>query len=111
MGRKGRRLKRKRDKHKNVHHCCFQRKHWSGRYALAIRRHFAYEIPIDIHNELHRELHDIPLPPEKELAAMFPLPYCPDIIEACEWLIAHSDDGAFKACMRKQRDFLKERLE
>lgn len=111
MGRKGRRLKRKRDKHKNIHHLLFQRKHWSSRYAIEVRRHFTYEIPIDIHNELHRELHDIPLPPEKELAAMFPLPYCPDIIEACEWLIAHSDDGAFKACMRKQRDFLKERLE
>lgn len=111
MGRKGRRLKRKRDKHRNTHHLLFQRKHWYSRYAIEVRRHFTYEIPIDIHNELHRELHDIPLPSEKELAAMFPLPYCPDIIEACEWLIAHSRDGAFRACMRKQRDFLRKRLE
>lgn len=111
MGRKARRARRKRDKHNNVHHLLFQRKHWSGRYAIVIRRHFTYEIPIDIHNELHRELHDIPLPPEKELAAMLPLPYGLDIIEACDWLISHSTDGAFNACMRKQRDFLEERLE
>jgi hypothetical protein len=78
---------------------------------MDVRRHFTYEIPITIHNELHRELHDIPLPPEKELAGMFPLPYGLNIFEACDWLIAHSRDGAFRACMRKQRDFLRKRLE
>lgn len=103
--------KKRRDRHNNIHHLLFQRTHWSGRYALVIRRHFTYEIPITIHNELHRELHDIPLPPEKELAGMFPLPYGLDIFEACDWLIDHSRDGAFRACMRKQRDFLRERLE
>lgn len=111
MGRKGRKLKRKRDKHKNLHHLLFQRTHWSGPYAIVIRRHFTYEIPIDIHNELHKELHDIPLPSVREMVDMFPLPYGLDIIEACDWLIDHSRDGAFRACMRKQRDFLKERLE
>lgn len=116
MGRKGRRLrKRQRAAHTNKHHLIFQRCHFSSGYGLLLRQAFIYELDIDIHNELHRHiLHDVPKPSEDELRHAWEVyqehkweidRY--DIIEACEWLMFCCADPAWRACMKRQHDYLK----
>lgn len=77
-----------------------------------------YELDIDLHNELHRNiLHDIPRPSENELQKAWEV-YMANkwliqqfsIIQACEWLMYACEDGAWRACMKRQLDFLKAHL-
>lgn len=115
MGRRGRRLrKRQRSKHENVHHLIFQRCHFSTGYGLLLRNVFKYDLDVDLHNTLHHDIiHDIPKPPERELKRAWEAyqanKYIIDqygIIQACEWLIWACDDAAWRACMKRQHDFL-----
>lgn len=120
MGRKGRRLRKaQRAKHENKHHLLFQRKHWSDGYAFLLRQAFVYELDIEVHNDLHKDiLHDLPKPPERELKKAWEvyqnnkwLIQQYDILQACEWLIYVFDDPAFKECMKRQYWYLETRLE
>lgn len=119
MGRKGRRIrKRKQSHHSNKHHLLFQRKHYADGYGFLLRRAFVYELDVDIHNELHRNiLHDIPKPPEEQLKRAWEVYQANrwliqqyDIMQACEWLMYACDDVAWRACMQRQLIFLKANL-
>lgn len=116
MGKKGRRLrKRSRSKHTNKHHLIFQRCHFNSGYGLLLRQIFVYELDVEIHNELHRNvLHDVPRPSERQLKHAWEVYQANkwlidqyDIIQACEWLIYACDDRAWRACMQRQLIFLK----
>ena len=119
MGRKGRRLRKaQRAKHENKHHLLFQRKHWSNSYAYLLRQAFIRDLNVEIHNELHKEvLHDIPQPPQHELQKAWEAYQANkytidryDIVEACEWLMTACNDSAYRECMKRQRNFLRDRL-
>lgn len=115
MGRKGRRLrKRQRAAHTNKHHLLFQRVHYSSGYGFLLRQRFVYELDVDIHNKLHRDiLHDVPKPSEKALEAVWRA-YGEhraevdelDIVEACKWLAGACSDNAWRACMMRQYWYL-----
>lgn len=119
MGRKGRRLRKlKRSHHTNKHHLIFQRKHFSEGYGYLLRQAFIFELDVNIHNELHRHvLHDIPKPSERELkraweayqANMWTIRRY-DIVQACDWLMNACTDPAWRACMKRQRNYLKARI-
>ena len=102
----------------NRHHLIFQRKHYAKGYAKALREAFVYEIPIHIHDELHNTvLHDVPRPSDAEIKSMY-LTYLAhkevidqaDILTACEWLATACRDPAWRACMFRQYNFLKEKM-
>lgn len=103
---------------RNRHHLLFQGRHWNNGMAKELRNYFVYYIPISIHNELHNHLlHDVPKPPPE---AMKPLHLAWKdqkgildhfgIIEALEWLEKACDYEPFQMAMRKQRNFLEQKL-
>lgn len=103
---------------RNRHHLLFQGRHWDSGMAKELRNYFVYYIPISIHNELHNHLlHDVPKPPPE---AMKPLHLAWKeqkgildhfgIIEALEWLEKACDYEPFQMAIRKQRNFLEQKL-
>ena len=116
--RKRRNRQRTQPTGRNRHHLLFQGRHWCNGMAKELRNYFVYYIPISIHNELHNHLlHDVPKPPPE---AMKPLHLAWKeqkgildhfgIIEALEWLEKACDYEPFQMAMRKQRNFLEQKL-
>lgn len=119
MGKRGRRIrKQQRAKHANKHHLIFQRKHYGDGYGWLLRQAFVYELDVDIHNQLHKNvLHDVPRPSEAQLKSAWEAYQANkwlidqyDIIQACEWLYNACDDPAWRACMHRQLIYLKTNL-
>lgn len=119
MGKRGRRIrKQQRAKHTNRHHLIYQRTHYGTGYGFLLRQAFVFEIDVEIHNELHKHiLHDVPRPPETELKRAWEAYQANkyiidqyDVVQACEWLLWACDDAAWRACMKRQLDFLKYNL-
>lgn len=103
---------------RNRHHICFQGRHWDSGMAKELRNYFVYYIPISIHNELHNHLlHDVPKPPPEAMEPLY-LAWKEqkgildhfEIIEALEWLETACDYEPFQMAMRKQRNFLEQKL-
>lgn len=103
---------------RNRHHICFQGRHWDSDMAKELRNYFVYYIPISIHNELHNHLlHDVPKPPPEAMKPLY-LAWKEQkgildhfgIIEALEWLEKACDYEPFQMAMRKQRNFLEQKL-
>lgn len=108
----------KRRKGYNKHHLLFQRRHYAKGYAKWLREIFVYEIPIGIHDELHYAvLHDVPRPSDVELRDIYRM-YLKhkeiidnsDVLTVCEWLASACHDPAWRACMMRQYNFLKEKM-
>lgn len=102
----------------NKHHLLFQRKHYNKGVARKLRRIFVYDLDIKIHRELHEYLHDIPLPSGKELNEIYNTYLAhkevideADILTACEWLATACTDSAWRACMMRQYNFLKSKMD
>ena len=103
---------------RNKHHLLFQGRHWNTGMAKELRNFFIYEIPINIHNELHNEvLHDIPKPPPEAMKPLY-LAFLAqrqeisqlDIVGASEWLSRACTDDVFCATMKRQAEFFRARL-
>ena len=103
---------------RNRHHCLYQGRHWDSGIAKELRNYFVYYIPISIHNELHNHLlHDVPKPPPEAMKPLY-LAWKEQkgildhfgIIEALEWLEKACDYEPFQMAMRKQRNFLEQKL-
>lgn len=110
----GRKQKGRRQPEENRHHLLFQRKHWDrDGYALALRNRFIYTMKVGHHNQIHANLHDVPLPPRDDLERLAYMAEADrDEIakltprQACIWLADHSDFEPFKACMRYQAELI-----
>lgn len=110
---------KKRQYGSNKHHLIFQHRHYSRGYAKLLREAFVYEIPIDVHNELHNViLHDIPRPSDTEIREMYQtyishkeLFEASDVLTVCEWLATACRDPAWQACMMRQYKFLKSKMD
>lgn len=105
--------KRLKQKYTNRHHqhVLFQRKHWIESKALYLRRLFIYEVPIEQHNLLHKEiLHDVPIP--KDLGSLYKkatedflnLKFS-TLKEGLLWLYNNSSDKLFKESIARQYEF------
>lgn len=82
-----------------------------------LRRAFVREVPVAWHEELHSILHDVPLPPEQELRAMWEAYQkdrdsidCYDIVDTLGWLYNHSNDEGFRWAIKTQLYFFKGKL-
>ena len=114
VGKKGRRIRKMQRSHDvNAHHICYQRRAWSTGYAYLIRHAFIREVPVKIHDDLHRHyLKDVPVPPEHLLEEAW-REYQEhryeidqyDICRAIAWLYVHIPDRAFRQAMQTQLDF------
>lgn len=102
----------------NEHHICFQRKSWTGNYAMKIRRAFVRLVPEDIHTLLHREfLSDVPVPDEDLLRKAWQ-EYNANrheidsysIQRAIAWLYVHIADVEFRKAMQIQLDFFTDQV-
>lgn len=107
----GRRRKKKEKKTTNAHHVLFQRKHWTSKKAIYLRRIFVFEVPIEKHNYLHKYvLHDVPIPKdldslyEKANNDYFVLKFS-NLENSLRWLYSNSEDKLFKECIRHQYEF------
>ena len=103
---------------RNRHHMLYQARHWNTGIAKTLRHYFVYYLPINIHNELHNHtLTDIPKPPPDALIPLY-LAFQDqkaeidhmDVKNAAKWLEMACDYEPFKVAMRKQADFLEQKL-
>lgn len=96
------------------HHILFYRKEWSSGYCAKLRRCFVYEIPVEVHQELHRVVDAVPALSEseaKELWIQFQsesgeMP----LFEALRWLMMNSPSAGFSIAIMAQTGFLQNKL-
>jgi len=119
MGRRGRRIRKLQRQHEvNHHHLLYPRRNWNYGYAYLVRHAFIREIPVNIHNELHRYVvKEVPVPPEsimrvaweKYQVNKFEIDRY-DICRALAWLYVNVNDVTFRKEIQKQIDFFTESL-
>jgi hypothetical protein len=119
MGKRGRRIRKLQRQHEvNHHHLLYPRRDWSQGYAYLVRHAFIREVPVDIHNRLHRYIvKEVPVPSEKLLRGAWESyqqdkttidSY--DIRRALAWLYVNIQDTKFRKEIQKQIDFFTESL-
>ena len=71
-------------------------------------------MPVCVHNDLHNlVIHDIPVPDDVAgiwRAYQSEQPSFDGVATACDWLICHSRDEAYVACIKRQREFFAKSL-
>lgn len=91
------------------HHLLFTRKNYSKSFSHKLRKLFIYDLPDEIHTELHATVPPIPSITEPEAFALY-TQYKKEedknIFEALEWLIIHSPNKDFLDAVKAQYDFL-----
>ena len=94
------------------HHLLFTRKNYSKGFAHKLRKQFVFDLPDDIHSELHATVPPVPRISEPEALILWseykkegPVD---DIYDALEWLIFHAPTAEFQSAIKAQYDFLDE---
>lgn len=115
MSRRKQRQARKVAKGYDRHHILFYRKEWDSGYQAKLRKCFVYEIPIDIHQELHQIVDAVPALSEdeaKELWVRFQSESEElSLFEAFAWLMRYSPSAEFSIAIMAQYGFLRNKLE
>lgn len=95
---------------KNRHHLLFCKKCWKDGNAKRLRESLVFELPIGDHNDLHKFVDCVPLPPPKELARLtrerFAMPYRISLRQAFQWLLSSAEDEKFIMAIARQYVFL-----
>lgn len=92
------------------HHLLWTRHGWNKGYAHKLRKALVYNIPDDVHRELHKAVAPIPPITEQEARELFVLYKRADtmsILEAVEWLSANAPNSEFATAMAAQEIFLR----
>ena len=109
---------RRKSKHSHsdcsAHHLLWERKVWSSGCRLLLRRAFVYEIPKEIHHELHTVVEPIPPLTDDEARWLWAqykkVAHEMDIFEALDWLYANAPNLIFMKAIAKQREFLQNNM-
>lgn len=118
MAKKRKKKRNRQPAGRNRHHVLFMARNWSKGMAKELRTYFVYYLPISIHNELHNHvLRDVPKPPPEALKPLY-LAFLEqkaeidrlDVINALEWLENACAYEPFQDAIRKQHDFLEQKL-
>ena len=96
------------------HHLLWTRKTWDKGFKLLLRRAFVYDLPLDIHQQLHASVKPIP-PLEEEEARWLWEQYKLvdrelDLFEALEWLRSHAPNSQFAIAIMAEQGFLQNYL-
>ena len=93
------------------HHVLFYRKEWDKGYRQKLRRCFVYEMPVGVHQKLHKEIGAVPALSEAEARELWVQFQSYDsemsLWEALEWLISYSPSAEFSDSIKKQYAFLR----
>lgn len=92
------------------HHLIFTRHDWNKGYAHKLRKALVYNIPDDVHRNLHKAVAPIPLVTEQEARELF-VDYRkhPDMgmFDALEWLIENAPASDFALAVMGQYLYLR----
>ncbi len=92
------------------HHILFTRHTYNKGYAHKLRRLLVYEIPDEVHQELHKQIPPVPQITEfqaKELYCAYRKLDDPDMYDSLEWLIENSPTDEFQVAIMNQYLFLR----
>lgn len=97
------------------HHILHYRRNWSKGFKLQLRRAFVYELPVGVHQDLHKAVAGVPPLCEWEARNLWmkfrAISYKMDLFEALEWLQGNAPNEEFAEAIRQQYEFLRDRLE
>lgn len=109
-------MSRKKAKHRvdsgySSHHILFFRSNWNKGVRQLLRREFVYEIPNEIHQQLHATVGNVPPLDDDEARFLWQrykeLDRTLDIYEAYEWLMQNSPNSGFAMAIMAQYGFLR----
>lgn len=110
MSRKKRKTKKPNSGY-DSHHILFYRREWDRGFNLLLRRSFIYQIPIEVHHQLHATVGKVPPLEENEARLLWQqfkqLDHPLDMFEALEWLMANSPNAEFSIAIMAQYGFLR----
>ena len=93
------------------HHILFYRKEWDKGCKQLLRRAFVYQIPIEVHQQLHATVGHVPPLEEDEARFLWErykeLDHRLNIYEAFEWLMMNSPNAGFSMAIMAQYGFLR----
>ena len=96
------------------HHILHYRRFWSKGCLQLLRRAFVYELPIEVHHELHSNVGSVPPLSDAEARQLWlafkQLKYEMDLFEALEWLVGNAPNPEFEEAIKEQQRFLLENL-
>lgn len=92
------------------HHLLWTRHAWNKGYAHKLRRILVYEIPDEVHQELHKAVAPVPQITEWQARSLY-AEYCKldhtDLYSSLEWLIENAPTDGFQLAMMNQYLFLR----
>ena len=114
MSRRKQRQARKVAKGYDRHHILFYRKEWDSGYRAKLRKCFVYEIPIEVHQELHQIIDAVPVLDESEAKELW-IRFQSEgedlsLFEALRWLMLNSPNAGFSIAIMAQFGFLRNKL-
>lgn len=92
------------------HHLLWTRHAWNKGYAHKLRRALVYEIPDDVHREMHKAVSPIPQLTESEARELYVKYKQQDhmsVLEAVEWLADNAPNSDFATAMAAQEIYLR----
>ena len=92
------------------HHLLWTRHAWNKGYAHKLRRMLVYEIPDEVHQELHKAVPPVPQITEwqaRSLYAEYHKLDRTDLYSSLEWLIENAPTGEFQLARMDQYLFLR----
>lgn len=107
--------RKKRRTHKadsySSHHILFARTEWNKGFKQMLRREFVYQIPDEVHRQLHQTVGRVPPLDEDEARFLWQrykeLGHDLNIFEAFEWLMKNSPNSSFAMAIMAQYGFLR----
>ena len=93
------------------HHILFARTEWNKGFKQMLRKEFIYQIPDEVHRDLHHTVGKVPPLDEDEARFLWErykeLDHELDIFEAFEWLMQNSPNAGFAMAIMAQYGFLR----
>ena len=106
--------KRRHSSGHDSHHILHYRRNWSKGFKLQLRRAFVYELPVEVHQDLHKVVSGVPPLTEWEARNLWvkfkALGYEMDLFEALEWLRGNAPNEEFEQAIAEQYEFLRDRM-
>lgn len=112
--RKIKKRRRKCPRNYDSHHILHYRRLWDYGFKSLLRRSFIYELPIEVHHDLHTVVGPVPPLEEAEARQLWydlkAVDHDMDLYEGLEWLIDNAPNNKFAAAITAQYVFLQENL-
>ena len=96
------------------HHILWPRTRFNKGFNQLLRRYFVYELPMNVHQQLHATVRPVPVLDEEDARRMWEelkeIDHDMELMEALVWLRNHAPDSEFAIAMIEQQGFLQNNL-